>query len=493
MDVTVVGAGITGLSTALMLKREGYRVAVVEARRIGAVASGHTSAKISLLQGTRTSSLASRWGQRVAQAHLAAHAAGQRWLLEQASAVDCDVETRDTVTYSTAGRDSDGAAAVRREAEVLRRAGLPVRLGTDVGLPFAVSEAVTLPDQAQFDPMPYLAALAAEVHGGGSAVHEQSRVRSASLFGATEVLTDEGRVRSSWVVLATGVPILDRGLFFARVEPSRSYALAMRAGQDLPPHMYLSADSPTRTIRTVAREAGRLLLVGGNGHRVGTAAPMLRHEQDLAAWSAARWPVEEITHRWSAQDYQTEDGLAFIGPMNPTAPKVLIATGFAKWGMTGGTAAALGLTDIIAGRAETNAWLAPMRAARIPRMGAVPALVQANGQVARHLVTGWARPDLPCRTPLNDGEGRVEITPRGKVARSRIDGRDHEVGAVCPHLGGIVEWNDAERSWDCPLHASRFTADGTVLEGPATVGLGDPPGLSRVIRPRTGGGGRSAT
>ena len=162
---------------------------------------------------------------------------------------------------------------------------------------------------------------------------------------------------------------------------------------------------------------------------------MSDHEQQLAAWAAARWPVAEVTHRWSAQDYQPEDGLPFVGPM-PLQPRVLVATGFAKWGMTGGTAAALALTDHVLGR--HNAWAAPMAADRVPRPRSVPALASFNGQVARYMVTGWASPDLPSARPLAEGEGRVETTPRGKVGRCRVGGVEHEVGAVCPHLGGIL-------------------------------------------------------
>ncbi|MBW0104381.1 FAD-dependent oxidoreductase [Pseudonocardia sp. KRD291] len=482
VDVTVIGAGITGLSTAVMLKRAGLSVAVLEGRHIGAAATGHTSAKISLLQGTRASTLARSLGEDAVRDHVAAHRAGMGWLLERAADVDCGLERATAVTYSTSAKDGSGARAVRAEAEALRAAGLPVELGTDVGLPFPVTEAVGLGEQAQFDPVPYLHSLATEVHGGGSSVHEGTRVRAASWFGPTEVRTDTGRVRSTWVVVATGIPILDRSLHFARMEPSRSYSLALRIGSPTPPGMYLSADSPTRSIRTARHGDDRLLLVGGNGHRVGTSSPMLSHERDLLDWAEEHWPVEAVTHRWSAQDYQSEDGLPFIGP-TPQAPRALVAFGFAKWGMSGGSAAAIALTDHVLGR--TTPWLGRMRADRLPRSSrALTTLAQANAQVARHLATGWARPHLPAAHDPAEGEGRVETTVRGKVARCRVGGVLHERSAVCPHLGGIVEWNDAETSWDCPLHASRFAPDGGVLEGPATRGLGTPPGLGSVVRPR---------
>ncbi|MCD2186302.1 FAD-dependent oxidoreductase [Actinomycetospora soli] len=500
VDVAVVGGGITGLTTAVALHRAGCSVAVLEARHLGAVASGNTTAKVSVLQGTRASTLAQRHPRDVVDAYVAAHRAGLDWLADRAEGVDCGFERAPAVTFSTAGRDSAGARAVRAEADALRAAGLPATLDADLDLPFGVSEAVTLADQVQFDPVPYLHDLARELVDAGHPVHEGTRVRSVSL-GASfplgpaplrsvsrgptpELRTDHGRVLADRVVLATGIPVLDRGLYFARVEPARSYAQAARVRdpEGLPSGMYLSADSPTVSIRTVVVDGERLLQTGGFGHRVGTDTPMSHHERDLADWTAQHWPLDAITHRWSAQDYEPEDGLPFVGPM-PLQPRVLVATGFAKWGMTGGTAAGLALADHLVGR--DNPWAPTFAADRVPRLRSAPQLARANGQVARYLATGWAKPDLPSRTPLAEGEGRVETTRRGKVGRCRVGGVEHEVGAVCPHLGGVLAWNDAAASWDCPLHGSRFAPDGAVLEGPVTEGLGAPPGLTRVIAPRS--------
>ena len=294
MDVAVVGAGITGLTTAVAMHRAGLSVAVLEARHLGAVATGNTSAKISLLQGTRAGTLARRHPQEVVDAYLAAHRAGFDWLLERAAGVDCGLERAPSATFSTAGPQRRRRGGGPGRGGGLRAAGLPATLDAELDLPFAVSEAVTLADQAQFDPVPYLARprpRARRRRAGGVRAHPGARRLAGRLARRAAAAADRPRpVHADRVVLATGLPVLDRGLYFARVEPARSYAQAVRVRDEdtLPRGMYLSADSPTVSIRTAVLDGERRLLTGGFGHRVGTRAPMSEHERQLAALGRRR-------------------------------------------------------------------------------------------------------------------------------------------------------------------------------------------------------------
>jgi len=464
-DVVVVGAGIVGLTTAALLVRSGHEVVVLEARSVGTGTSGNTTAKVSALQGSRYQKIVSDHGVPAAERYAEAQLEGLRWMDAQVRerSIECAWERRPAVSYATT---SDGRRTVEREAESAAAAGLPVQLRNDVGLPFPTTAAVVLEDQAQFNPGPYLRTLAAEVDAApNGAVFEGTRVTAVQGHRDHVVVTERGqRVRARHVVVATLLPILDRGLFFARAKPKSSYIVALRASGELPTGMYLSVDEPTRSLRTATTEMGELLLVGGNGHPTGKEAPHARRYAELAEWARQHLPVTEIVAQWSAHDYETADHLPWVGPSSPLTPHVTVATGFEKWGMTMGTAAALALHDRInhdpAG--ESARWADLFGPTRLARNGIVRA-ARMNAEVAVELTAGWVHADQP---PAADGCGarrRRGILPVG----GGEPGGD-EVVVVCSHLGGVCTWNEAERSWDCPLHGSRFEADGAVLTGPAT-------------------------
>ena len=465
-DVAVVGAGITGLTTAALLKRAGLTVAVLEARRVGAVTTGNTTAKVTLLHGLRYDRIARRHGSDAAAVYAAANQAALDWLAAQATDVACAFERAPAFTYTV---DPSRRGELEREVAALQAAGVRADLVTETDLPFPVAGAVRVGDQAQFDPVPYLDALAREVEGDGSAVHEGTRVTGVRGGRPCRLDTPAGAVTADHVVLASGVPFADRGLFFARVEPHRSYAIAVRAPGPLPEGMFLGVDSPTRSVRRARVADGEVLVVGGNGHKVGQGAPYLAREQDLADWAEAHFGATEVTHRWSAQDYTPVDVLPYVGPLWPFAPNVLVATGFDKWGMTNGTAAALLLADAVTGR--VNPWAETYSSLRVRPRASAASAVRANADVAARLAQGWLRPDPPAQADPPEGHGVVTRRGVAKVGTATVDGMVTTVSAVCPHLGGMLGWNDAECTWDCPLHGSRFSADGDLLEGPATHGL----------------------
>ncbi|MGN2638019.1 FAD-dependent oxidoreductase [Nocardia takedensis] len=468
-DHVVVGAGITGLATALLLARAGADVAVVEAREIGAGTTGNTTGKVSLLQGVRGQDIAERHSMETVRAYIDANRDAQRWLLEYCRTAGVDVQIRDAITYA---QDESELRAVRAEHDIARRSGLPVDFVDAIDTPFPFHGGVRLPEQAQLDPMALLMALAADVESHGVPVHESTRVRGVGRGhdGDHVVHTDQGDLRAGRIVLATGTPILDRGGFFARVTAQRSYLAAFRIGGPVRSEMFLSAGSPTRSLRDALSSAGSVLLVGGNGHGVGRAADCAERVEDLIDWTRRHYPTAEPVATWSAQDYRPVGELPYAGPLLPGGDHILLATGYAKWGLTNGVAAALALTGRVTGDAPR--WARAFATWRAPVPKAVPAAVEANGTVAREMMTGWLAALRPEGQPAPaEGCGHVRRHGLRPVATATVDGVTTEVSAVCPHLYGIVRWNSAEKSWDCPLHGSRFAADGTVLEGPATAPL----------------------
>jgi glycine/D-amino acid oxidase-like deaminating enzyme/nitrite reductase/ring-hydroxylating ferredoxin subunit len=464
-DCVVVGAGLTGLVTALLLARAGRSVAVLEARTVGAAATGNTTGKVSLLQGTHLGAISAKHSSSTVLGYVEANRDAQQWLLSFCAEYGIDTQRADAVTYANS---ADGRNAVEREFRACQTAGLDVTWTDAADLPYPTDGAVRLPDQAQLDPMDVLEGLAAQAGQLGAQVFEHTRVQKVR---GNVVSTNRGNVRAGTIVLATGTPILDRGAYFARLSPNRSYAVAFEVSGDFPRDMYLSADQPSRSLRYAPRDGRDLLLVGGNGHTVGRSGPTKPHVDDLVAWTKRYFPGAEPTHQWSAQDYTAIDELPYAGPLLPGTDSVLVATGYAKWGMTNAVAAALALTGSMLGQAP--AWAEVYRTSRGSQLAGLPKAALMNAKVGGYLTAGWlgaAARNGNGSAPA-EGEGRVQRRGLRPVGVCTVDGNTSTVSAVCPHLYGVLNWNNAERSWDCPLHGSRFSHDGTLLEGPATCDL----------------------
>lgn len=505
-DAVVVGAGIAGLSTAALLAQAGKTVIVLEGGIIGCGTTGHTTAKISALQGLKLQKIEREHGREAARRYVEAQQAGLAWIDERVRTrdIDCGFERRTAYTYTT---DPGRRESVTEEAEVGRRAGLDTEFTTDTELPFPVVGAVSLPEQAQFDPHPYLLDLAAEVAAtAGCSIHEHSRVISLDHLGRHGVTTSGGHVRAGSVIVTTLLPIANRGLFFARAEPDSSYTIAVTVDGPRPEGMYLSADQPKRSLRTAQHDGEDVLVVGGGGHVVGRKSDTLREYEDLRTWADQHFAVTAVRRRWSAHDYSPIDGLPYVGRSWSPGGGPLIATGFGKWGMASGTAAAMTLADHVLGRRDgpSQRWSALFDPARLNPRGLFSA-ARLNGGVAARLARDWATgrgTTQPGTTdpaasssslssaaassgPASDGRNETSGTTAPVVRRRnlmpvadvRVEGRPCEVSLVCTHLGGVLHWNEAERSWDCPLHGSRFAEGGEVLTGPAVRPLSrtDPP------------------
>ncbi|MFE3098794.1 FAD-dependent oxidoreductase [Nocardia tengchongensis] len=466
-DVVVIGGGLTGLVTALLLAQNGVEVAVVEARRIGDGTTGASTAKVSLLQGIRAQRIRHRHSAEVLRGYLDANHAGQQWLLEYCGRRGVAWQPADACTYAQSERE---LTFVRREFGALREAEIPVEFTDRIDAPFPALGAVRLARQAQLNPMSLLASLAAEVESHTAPIYESSLVHGVHTAAAGDHLieTEHGPILAGTVVLATGTPILDRSGFFTRLLPLRSYLTAYLLPQPISTGMYITAGEPTRSIRTIPDPDGDVLLVGGNGHVVGRADHTDELVADLRDWTERWYPSATPLTTWSAQDYQPIGELPYAGSLLPGHDKILLATGYAKWGFTNAVAAAQVVAGQITGKRPD--WADVFATWRPDELRSLPAAVRTTTGVALEFCAGWwhlAR-TAPDALPPAEGVGRVERRLGRPAATCTVDGTTTTVSAICPHLAGILRWNPAEKSWDCPLHGSRFAADGTRLEGPAT-------------------------
>jgi glycine/D-amino acid oxidase-like deaminating enzyme/nitrite reductase/ring-hydroxylating ferredoxin subunit len=460
-DVAVIGAGIVGVTTALLLQEAGANVVLLEGDRIGCGVTGYTTAKVSSQHGLVYARLRSRFGADGARAYGAANEAALDWIARRVEqdGIDCDFRRRASYAYVTSDR-----AKPEEEAQAAADAGLPAAFTETTPLPYPVAGAVRFDDQAEFHVRKYLLALAERLEGG---VYERSRAVEVDTDEDCVVKTPGGRVTADRVVVATHYPFLDRSLAFARVRPERSYAIACRIAGNPPDGMFISGDSPTRSVRAVPVDGGELLLAGGEGHRTGSGGDTEERYRRLERFAREHWDVESVAYRWSAQDGITIDSVPYVGRLTPRSDRVLMATGFAKWGMTGGTAAALLLSDLLTGR--DNPWASLFDPYRFKPRASVPRLIKENAEVGLHFAGDrLRRPGHRGVEDLEPGEGDIVRHDGSRVAAYRdASGAVTAVSPNCTHLGCQLNWNRAEKSWDCPCHGSRFAPDGAVLEGPA--------------------------
>lgn len=461
-EVAVVGGGITGVTTALLLAEQGKRVALLETRRLGAGVTGATTAHLTEALDARYHQLESDFGLEGSRLARASSRAAIEKIAELSSGVDCGFERVPGYLF---GDQEHHLAVLDAELLAAERAGAQVRRSNEVPLPLPVRGAVVFDNQAQFRPLDYLAALGARLAAASVQVFEGVTVLDVETKGQLRLQTSSGHsVTADAVVLATHAPFQSLQLQLELAQ-YRSYVVSGPVSTPVDGLFWDLAD-PYHYIRTANVDGQHFLIVGGGDHRTGTlpeggaAAPYWELDA-LAAKLGAR-PGE----RWSAQVAEPSDGLPFIGKMDRNV-ELYVAQGFAGNGMTFGTLSAMLISDALLGRDNPYAEL--YRADRFKPLASAAAVALENAETAAHLVTGHVKPvsDEPLDA-LAVGEGRIVKADGKKLAVYRDhDGALHAVSALCTHQGCVVAFNPMECSWDCPCHGSRFDIDGGVLDGPA--------------------------
>lgn len=469
VDVAVVGGGIAGLSTAWELVQRGREVAVLEADRLAAGVTGHTTAKLTALHTLTYDHLRRTRGPEGARLYAESQNAAIRHAAEIVDelGIDCDWEEAAAYTYAEHPRL---VGELRAEAEAAREAGLAAGFVTETELPFRVAGAVRVTDQAQFHPRKYLLALADDLRRRGGAVYERTRVVGLSEGEPCVLATDAGvSVRAAEVVIATHYPVFDRALLFTRLSPRRELVVAGTIDQDRAPRgMYITPEQDTRSVRSAPHHGGkRLLIVTGEHFAPGTADVEERFAR-LSAWADGHFPGFEVSHRWATQDNDATDSVPLVGPFRPGSRHAYVATGFGGWGLSGGIMAGRLLSDLIDGREVPWAGLYdPRRLISVVREGA--SFLKHQAHVARHFV-GDRLPGIsdPAAKDIPRGGGAVVRVGARQLAVHRDEnGQLQTVSARCTHLGCLVAFNRAEQAWECPCHGSRFAPDGRILQGPA--------------------------
>lgn len=471
-EACVIGGGIAGITAAYRLCKAGCPTVLLEAGQIGHGVTGYTTAKVTSQHQLIYDRLISAFGEERARVYAQANESAIDWV-EQTQAgerIACDFKRLPAYVFA---EDDGDLKALEKEQAAYAKLGLHGTMTEDTGLPFVTPGALRMERQAQFHPIKYLYGLADAARKNGLSIYEGTQ---ALLLTWTDdhrwrVSAATGNLLARHVVLASHFPFIDKpGLFFLRLHAEKSYAIALRDPGVYLPGMYINAKGPGRSLRMITDENGPMALVVGAGHRTGREDSARHHYDILRQWAETIYPRGTIEHHWSAQDIFTLDGLPCIGLLSKSTHNIYVATGFHKWGMTNGTVAGIILSDLIL-KGE-HRWEDAFSPQRFTPTAGVGGLMKQGAVVT--LSFAGDRMVLPKDNPPAPEKGTATILrTAGRMIGIYRDeeGMLHGVNPKCTHLHCIVQWNDAERTWDCPCHGSRFDIDGNVVEGPALLPL----------------------
>lgn len=473
VDVAIVGGGISGITSAYVLAKEGYKVAILEAGRLFNGTTGHTTAKVTAQHGLIYDELIAHFGVEQARLYYEAQMEAKQFIeqtIKQLN-IDCEFQEEEAYIYT---QEASSVEKIENEALAYDKLGIDGGITQTIELPLDIKNAIVMRNQAQFHPLAYLKKLVEEIiHMGGEIYEDTVALEIIEGKKPTVLMRDNLRVVSEHVICCTHFPFYDglgQGVFFTRMYPERAYVLAVKTSNEFPRGMYLSAGSPNRSLRQVTINGEKYVLLAGENHKTGQGISTILHYEALAEYGKQYLGVKEIAYRWSAQDLTTLDKVPYIGRLTKNKGNIFVATGFRKWGMTNSTVAALLIKDLI--QANENRYEALFNPSRFVADPSLKKFIQENADVAKHLIKG--KLDIVPTTIeklSNDEAGIVLVNGQRAGAYKDHDGQVHIVDTTCKHLGCEVEWNSGERTWDCPCHGSRYSIDGEVYEGPAKHAL----------------------
>jgi glycine/D-amino acid oxidase-like deaminating enzyme/nitrite reductase/ring-hydroxylating ferredoxin subunit len=469
VDVAIVGGGIVGLAAAQSLFGS-HRVAVFEGARIGHQATGRSTAKVTSQHGPIYRRLVGDLGEDEARAYAQANQDAVAWIVERAEG---KAERVNAYVYA----DTPAAADhLREEAEVARRLGLPADFAEDMSIGVKNHGVLRFSEQAQINPCTFLRDLATNLERH-SVVHEDTRILEIEHGMPCILRTRTHTIRAHWVIVATQLPVVGDGNFFAKAYPHAHPVIAARIGDaNIPEGMFISAGEPTRSFRR-ARVAGvDYVVVTGEEYRPGERDGQAQAFAALDRFLADTFAIPTSDYRWTNEDFKPMDGLPFVGAATEGTPRLLVATGFDAWGISTGVVAAQILAHII--RAESkpgdeHPLAAAFDARRRRPLKSAPTFILENAQAGFQMFKDRGlRAKVQPLSEIAPGDAGIIKHNGQQVAVSRDStGNFTAVSAICTHLGCVLGWNGVDRTWDCPCHGSRFSATGAVLSGPAVTPL----------------------
>lgn len=471
-DVVIVGGGLVGILTAFILVSAKKKVILLEAGEIGGDVTGHTTAKITSQHGLIYNRLKNKFGQETARLYGQANETGIKLIetLVKEHHLRCDFQKTDAYLFT---EDLSMRGKLIEETNVAEKLGLPADFTGKLDLPFPIQGAEHFKEQAKFHPRKFILELVPKILERGGLIYEHSRAIKLEDGDVCEVATEHGRIISKKLVVATNYPVYDTGHYYTKLYPYRSYAIAAEVENPVPEGLYYEVGKHEMfSFRSQRVGIDNLLIFGGQSHYAGRASSHMKMYADLEkAIKAHGFIIKDIRYHWSTQDNATPDGLPYIG-LSPRTKNTYLATGFDGWGMSHSAVSAIILGNLILGKEDATA-----KIYNPSRFGpkAWPTFVSKNVSSALHLLKdNFKREKFTLVSDIPEGEGRIIETKKKNVAvYKNKEGELSAHSAKCTHMGCGLHWNEAEKTWDCHCHGSRFNAQGQVIHGPAKKDLDD--------------------
>lgn len=469
-DVIIVGGGITGISTALLLQEAGKSCLVLEASNLGFGTTGGTTAHLNTLLDTPYTTIGKNFNKEHAKAVAGAAAEAIRLIRRNIDryGIDCGFAEADAYLFA---QDEKQEKELEEIVAASSDAGLDMEYVSDLPVPVPYTRVAKAAGQAQFHPLWYVYGLAAAFEKAGGVIVQDCRVTGAANNEAVEVQTTKGVFKGSDLIYATHIPP-GINLLHLRCAPYRSYAMAVTLDNDrYPEDLAYDMHDPYHYYRTQLVNGRRYLIAGGEDHKTGheenTEQCFLRLEAHVRKY----FSVKEVVYKWSSQYFEPADGLPYIGHLPGHPEHIYVATGFGGNGMTYSSVAALTLREILLKEEEHYAGL--FNPNRLKPIAGFANFISHNADVIRQFAGKWfSGEELAQTADLAPGEGKIVNYNKEKIALYKDEnGTLHAVNPLCTHMKCEVQWNAAEKSWDCPCHGARYSYDGRLLTGPADTGL----------------------
>jgi glycine/D-amino acid oxidase-like deaminating enzyme/nitrite reductase/ring-hydroxylating ferredoxin subunit len=485
-DVVIIGGGITGITAAAKLVTSDKRICIIEAGRLAGSTTGFSTSNLYIPIQAFYSKISSKFDEEVAFAVMKSRTEALQYIESKIKAhnIDCNFIKRPLFFYTY---NSSKEKMLREEVSLLRRGGHEISYVEKLPIPVKFSLAAKLENQARFNPVAYIEAMGHNLLAGGCAIFEHSPVIDIDeRQDYCIITTPKGKVTAKQVIIATHLP---KGINLIQTLnfPYRSYAIAVTLkGKRYPNGSFWDMDDPYYVTSThnLASKKIDLLIVAGSRHKTGQ--PSLKshteHYNAIRNYINERYDVDEIHSEWSAQHYKPADELPYIGLANRRTKRIFMATGYATDGLVYGTVAGMLLSDMVAGK--KNPWAEIYNTLRLNPWASFKMFLKENMNVAWQYITDYLSTVVPeDNLGLQKNEAKVmKVNGQRVAAYCDEKGKLHCVSAICTHMKCIVHWNEAERSWDCPCHGSRFTINGEIIEGPALQPLAMIKGLSQNLK-----------